>query len=325
MFFTEVKIPPRPGIVAHGKEMWTIGSCFADEIGSRLRADLFQVRVNPCGTLYNPASIAGALQRIADGTLYTTADLFSHNGQWHCMDFHSAFSGSDPQSVLHGINTVVATLHQALPRLHTLMLTFGSAHIFTDRVTGRVAGNCHKLPSSRFIESDMTAAETAALFLPLLRRLRAAAPQLQVIFTVSPIRHKAYGYHADRLSKATLLLAVDEICRGSGAEYFPSYEIMNDELRDYRFYAADMIHPSEVACDHIYSRFAQTFFTPATAELADECRRLTRRLEHRLLGDPAAFATFREQTLSIASGLRGRHPQLAEALSHCSNLSTHQN
>lgn len=322
MFYTEVKIPTQPGLLTHGEEMWSVGSCFADEIGTRLQSELFQIEANPCGTLYNPASIASALQRIIDGAPYTAADIFGHNGQWHCMDFHSSFSGTGPDEVLDRINSTISRLHRALPRLRLLMVTFGSAHIFTDLATGRVAGNCHKLPAARFAESDLTCDEIVGSWLPLLGQLHAAAPQLRVMFTVSPIRHKAYGFHADRLSKATLLLAVDRICRESRATYFPAYEIMNDELRDYRFYAPDMIHPSQVACDHIHARLAQACFTPATATLAAECRKLTRRLQHRHEGAMSDEHTrFLADTEAMALELRCKHPELSAAMDrhrlHC--------
>ncbi len=314
MFQTEVRIDSRPGLIAHTQKMWTIGSCFADEIGSRLADRLFDIRVNPMGTLYNPVSVARALDRIITGRTYNADSLLEHNGLWHSPDFHSDFSGENAAEVLARINNTVTTLAAELPRLNTLMVTFGSARMFVDRATSQPVANCHKLPASQFEVRDLTVDEIAPLFGALIGRLRAVAPQLQLIFTVSPIRHVSYGMHADRLSKATLLLAVDRICReNDGCLYFPAYEIMNDELRDYRFYAADMIHPSQVACDHIYSRFAQTFFSPPTTALANECERFTRRIAHR----PRTEAGRIEQAQAIgrlASDLCNRHPELSPAV-----------
>lgn len=315
MFFTEVKpgkIEPR---LTHHEKIWTIGSCFSDEIGRRLASDLFSVRVNPCGTLYNPASIARALNRIIDGTPYDKADVFEYNGMWHCMDFHSAFSKTDRDELLDSLNRLTATLHSEITSLHRLIITFGSARMFIDRTTGTVAGNCHKLPPARFEVIDMDAAEITGMYAGLMARLKQINPKLNLVMTVSPIRHKAYGYHADKLSKSALLLAEDRICRETGAAYFPSYEIMDDELRDYRFYASDMTHPSEVACDHIYSKFLHAACVPETISLAEECRKLSLRLAHRCTGsDKTGHERFSAETTQLAQKMAQRHPELADAI-----------
>lgn len=317
MFFTEVNIERQPELARHGAKIWTIGSCFADEIGRRMAHALFDIRVNPLGTLYNPRSIAAQLTRVAEGHLYDESDLFFHNGLWHSMDFHSSFSRPARGETLAAINGAIAELHAELPRLELLMVTFGSARAFIDLDTGLVAGNCHKLPSSRFTVCDLNAAEITREFAVAVSALRQLAPQLKLLYTVSPIRHKAYGFHADRLSKANLLIATDNLCAtDEAARYFPAYEIMNDELRDYRFYAADMIHPSDVAADHIYRRFLQTQCSDATIALADECSRFTRRLRHRPMhaGTDNAASDFARATAAEAARLTHLHPTLSEAI-----------
>lgn len=314
---TEVKIPESPDKITHGMPVVTIGSCFSDAVGNRLCQRLFNVQVNPLGTLYNPLSIADALERAINGYSYTSADLFEARGMWHCLDFHSAFSRTDCTGALHGMNSAVAALHDALPTLKVLMITLGSAHAFVHKGTGRIAGNCHKLPPSEFSETDIPVEAIVTRFTTLIKRLQTMSAGLMVIFTVSPIRHKAYGFHADKLSKARLLLATDEICAATGAHYFPAYEIMNDELRDYRFYAADMIHPSETAADHIFGRFSQTYFTAGTCALAESCLRLSRRLSHRpLAGDCSdEYARFARDTIGMAEELTKKHPELTDAIS----------
>lgn len=313
---TEVKIPESPDKIAHGIPVVTIGSCFSDAVGNRLRQRLFNVQVNPLGTLYNPLSIADALERAIEGQTYTTDDLFEARGMWHCLDFHSAFSRTDLTEALDGMNNAITALHDALHTLKVLMITFGSTHAFVHKATGRVAGNCHKLPPSEFSETDIPVEAIVTRFTALMNRLQAMSPGLMVIFTVSPIRHKAYGFHADKLSKARLLLATEEICATTGSHYFPAYEIMNDELRDYRFYAADMIHPSETAADHIFDRFAQTYFSPGTRTLAASCLGLTRRLAHRpMAGDCSdEYARFAQDTIGLAEELTEKHPELTEAM-----------
>ncbi len=325
MFFTEVKIEHQPGLAVHGQKIWTIGSCFANEIGNRMADALFDIRVNPLGTLYNPLSIASAISRVAIGEIYTQADLFRHNGLWHCMDFHSSFSGADSNEVLHNINRTITELHEELPRLRLLMVTFGSARAFINRATGNVAANCHKLPASHFDISDLTADYITTIFTEAASLLRHHAPRLKILYTVSPIRHKAYGFHADRISKANLLIATDRLClQDVDARYFPAYEIMNDELRDYRFYAADMIHPSDVAANHIYRRFLQSQCDDATTALADECTRFTRRLRHRPLNPSSTEASgFALSTEAEAARLRESHPYLSEAINRYTTTNIH--
>lgn len=241
--------------------VWTVGSCFSDEIGHRMAADGFNVLANPLGTLFNPASICRQLRRVAGGNLYSASDLYQLNGFWHSPDFHSSFSDPDRDAALMKINGAISTLHEALPSLRWLLLTLGSARAFVAKDTGCVVANCHKLPAACFEICDLSLDNITADLGSTLELLRSQAPQLKVILTVSPVRHKSYGMHADKLSKARLLLAADNICDTmEDTVYFPAYEILDDELRDYRFYAADMVHPSEAAAGYIYSRFSEAFF-----------------------------------------------------------------
>lgn len=317
-FMTEVEVTGENSI-DHGHHIWTIGSCFADEIGTRMSHAMLNVEVNPLGTLYNPLSIADALRRVAERHRYSMDDLLFNEGRWHSLDFHSSFSGRDPDIMLNRLNSTIARLHEGLRKLDWLMLTLGSARVFIDNDSGKVAANCHKLPASRFTVRDVTADEAAQALTEALRPIMEIAPQLKVIFTVSPIRHKAYGYHADRLSKASLLLAADRMVRElpqGHACYFPAYEIMQDELRDYRFYAADMIHPSETAADHIYSRFAGAWFSARASACAARCRRLHGRLCHRPSPDEPKESRqrFVEDTLRLADSIIKEYPEAAETI-----------
>lgn len=259
-FFTPVVITPSPYRILPEEPVWTVGSCFSDEIGRRMAAAGFNVRPNPLGTLFNPASICRQLRRVADGTPYVASDLYELNGFWHSPDFHSSFSDPDRDTALAKMNSAVCSLHEALPSLRWLMLTLGSARAFVAKDTGCVVANCHKLPAACFEIRDLSLDEITSDLNSTLQRLRLLAPQMRVILTVSPVRHKSYGMHADKLSKARLLLAADTICNTlDDVVYFPAYEILDDELRDYRFYASDMIHPSEAAAEYIYTRFGEAF------------------------------------------------------------------
>ena len=302
--------------MGYAERCWTLGSCFADEIGARMRRRLLPVRVNPCGALYNPMSIAATLCRIADGKQYDASELFEHEGLWRSLDFHSSLSHPDRVEALSLINGRMAALHEELPGLTRLILTLGSAHLFEDAESGRVVANCHKLPARRFTERDAGIEEMTEALTEAVERLRMVAPGLEVMVTVSPIRHKAYGYHRDKLSKAALLLTADNLTRSIGARYFPSYEIMQDELRDYRFYASDMIHPSETACDYIFSRWEEACVSEADRKCGEECLKLHARCAHRFGEHTPADVRmeFAQKTRELAGRIATRWPQAADVI-----------
>ena len=247
-----------------------LGSCFTTEVGSRLERDGFNVTVNPMGALYNPATIASAVQRALSGRLFDNSDLIMYQGLWHCLDFPSRYQDENPDRLIEQLNHDITDLGNRLSSARLWIITFGTARVYEFNGKG-IVGNCHKLPGNMFQRRLMTTDEIARLWHPYTLDHR-------IIFTVSPIRHTADGLHGNQISKSTLILAIDSI---PDAEYFPSYEIMLDDLRDYRFYAADMKHPSDVAVNYIYEKFADTYFTPSTLKAALESRKASLRAAHR--------------------------------------------
>lgn len=281
-FRTPVHITRRHnGLVTHDRPVMFLGSCFAANIGSRLADDGFDACVNPTGTLYNPLSIAAMLRRVTGGIPYGMDDLVMRDGLWHSFGHHSSFSSADPGAVIAAANAAAARTRSALAEASAIFITLGTAYVYRLRSTGAVVANCHKFPAADFLRARITVDEAAGALREIVASVRAINPDSPVIFTVSPIRHLADGLHDNQLSKATLLLAVSELCAGSTAGYFPSYEIMMDDLRDYRFYASDMTHPSDVAIDYIYECFADTYLTPDTLTLALTRRKEIKRARHR--------------------------------------------
>ncbi len=256
--------------INHDDTIVMLGSCFTDEIGSRLVNDGFDVSVNPMGALYNPCSIANVVERALELNYYSINDLVFHDGILHCLDFPSTYQDNNGDKLLEKINNQLAQLHDRLVKASVWIITFGTSRVYN--LDGKfTVGNCHKLPAHRFTVTLMSVDQIVERWQPIVNGRR-------VIFTVSPIRHLSDGLHGNMLSKATLLQAVDRI---DGCEYFPSFEIMIDDLRDYRFYAADMNHPSPVAVEYIYSKFSDSYFNKETIRLATVNRKKALYAAHR--------------------------------------------
>lgn len=277
---TPVTPPTMPFKVDFATGIVTLGSCFADEIAARMMDADFHVEQNPFGTLYNPASIAAALTRLIEDCPIGRDDLVKHEDLWHSWHHHSSFSHATPGATLVACNSRIHRAHLALRDASLLMVTLGTAWVFERE--GKVVANCHKLPPWEFVRRKMTVEEIVALWTPLLLQLQAYFPQMHLLFSVSPIRHMADGAHGNQLSKSTLLLAVDELVarHRSFVSYFPAYEIVLDELRDYRFFDEKMTHPTSVAVDIVWERFQRAAMVPAVRQQAQYNAKQHKREKH---------------------------------------------
>lgn len=315
-FRTEIGLSDHAGLIDHSTPIMLLGSCFSDNIGSRLRSNLFYVMTNPFGTVYNPLSIEAEVKRIASGKDFEKTDIVTSGNMHHCMLCHSALSSTDRKAMLVKINDRLLSAADFLRRSRILIITLGTAYVYTYIPTGEVVANCHKLPATMFTRRRIGVEECAGSLLRTIDSATQISPDIKIILTVSPIRHLSDGFHENQLSKSTLLLGIMktiEMVR-ERAIYFPSYEIMLDDLRDYRFYAPDMCHPSETASDYIYECFGRSFFTESTQALCESCLKLYRRISHRpLTDDMEAIARFRNETERIASELLQRNPFLTQA------------
>ena len=279
--YTSVDIAPSPKKIAYNDKILLLGSCFADNIGTKFGEYYFQTTVNPYGTLYNPASIAKAISGIGNGV--SDIGFVEHNGLWHSVLHHGSFSRADKEDLVRACEQSRVQLREALQQASIMIITFGTAWVY--EYEDKVVANCHKLPANRFVRRRMTVDEIVEIWQPIL----AAMPDKHWIFTVSPIRHVKDGLHENQISKAILLQAVDRLTAKQldspigGLSYFPSYEIMLDELRDYRFYAEDMVHPSAVAVDYIWQRFVDTYMTADTQNEMRTLHQLWRDRHHRFL------------------------------------------
>lgn len=295
------------GLLSHGTPVVLVGSCFTDNIGACMRDDLFDVIVNPFGPIYNPSSVRRAVSSIVDGIRISPGDLFPHEGRFHSHLFHSRYSGCDREAAAQAMTRQIHLAREALLHASSLIVTLGTTRVFRHRQQGMVVANCHRLPLSSFREETLSLDQCTDDLESLVSMVRTVNPDIHIIFTVSPLRYLGQGAHINSISKATLLLAIDSVVRTfPSTHYFPSFEIMMDDLRDYRFYADDMKHPTDQAVRYIYDIFSATYFSPSTRDLASQSRRLTRRLAHRPMGGTPA-----DDTSQIIEEFTKAHPLLA--------------
>ena len=274
-FRTIIDIPPATFEIKPCEEVLLVGSCFADGIGRNFRGNGFPAIVNPYGTMYNPASIQHTIERILS------------------------------ERVSEG---------KVLPAPRIVFLTLGTNHVYRLKDTGEIVDNCEKRPASLFQEEELTVSECADYLKKAILLLKSHNPDVQVIMTVSPIRYRKYGYHESQLSKATLLLATTSLTsQTSNTSYFPAYEIMMDELRDYRFYAADMLHPSEQAIDYIWERLSAWCFSHETKTFIEEWRPIKQALLHRPFHpESEEYRRFKALTTDRFKALQTKYPQLQD-------------
>ena len=311
-FRTQVELSEKEAEIRHSEQVMLFGSCFAENIGKRLQENKFRCDVNPFGILYNPMSISKALALLLEKDAYSAEDFFHASGLWHSWMHHSDFSSSSLEGALALTNARFAKAKINFAKADWLMVTFGTAYVYVNKETDEVVGNCHKQPDRMFVRSMLDVKAIVDEWKRILNKCREANPRLKVLFTVSPIRHAKDGMHGNQLSKATLLLAVDEICRTcSDCHYFPSYEIMMDELRDYRFYADDMLHPSRMAVEYIWECFSKCYFSASTKGIMKEWDDIRRGIEHKPFDSQSeAYRNFLSQIVLKIARIKEKLPYL---------------
>lgn len=261
-----------------------VGSCFTENIGNYLLSHNFPVQTNPCGILYNPVSLANCIDFLIKGKQLDPSDLFFANGLWNSFHFHSRYSNPEKEKALTSMNGSLSNASQKLKNASHLFVTFGTSWIYREKEQNIIVGNCHKLPASKFIREKLSVEEMTEIWIPLLNDLFAIQPNLSVVLTISPIRHLKDGSFENQLSKSMLFLLIDKLISHFGAKritYFPSYELVMDELRDYRFYASDMLHLSETATEFILEKFNEVFFDKESKEISIKIGKVVKTLAHK--------------------------------------------
>lgn len=308
-FRTEIEIPASGFVIDHGRRGFIAGSCFSEHISKRLTQGKFPVTANPTGILFNPLSIADMLHRLQQQRMYVVGDLHRAEGMWVSYDHHSCFSRSTPEEALAVINAGMERGAKALEMADYVILTWGTAWIYRLAGTERTVANCHKQPAACFIRNRLSVSDIVNGYIDLLEGPLAGK---QVLLTVSPVRHLKDGFDGNSLSKALLRTAVSELVeKFPNTFYFPSFEIMNDDLRDYRFYAEDMVHPSQQAVDYIWEKFTAYSMDKPTRELLPKLGKLYSALSHRIMNENSmAVVKFANNALALISEIQEQLPSI---------------
>lgn len=285
MQFRTVISPQKAAItIGYDTPVLAIGSCFAENMGERLHNMRIPVYINPFGILYNPASIAKNISILLTNQNFEYSDIFEHGGLWHSWQHHGKFSHPDKEAILRGVNESLFEARNFMKKTQRLVITFGSAYVYVLKNTGEMVANCHKVPSSFFEKKRLSIEEIVTNFSETIHHLNQQNIDLQIVMTVSPVRYIRDGIIENQKSKAILLLAVEALCeKFSNVHYFPSYELVMDDLRDYRFYEDDMVHPNKQAIDYIWAFFKETYCTQNTLNIMTEVEKINAMLQHRPL------------------------------------------
>jgi hypothetical protein len=311
-FRTTFPIEPSPVKISYNDSTMFIGSCFAANMGSQLELGHMPVMINPAGTVFNPISVSNTLDAISEKKQFLSDDLHFHDGRWLSFLHYTDFSSEDPSLVLEKINASATEASDFLGRCKYLFVTFGTARVYILKQTGMVVSNCHKIPSSQFESKLLSVEEIVSLWTGQLDRLSEKFPGLNVVFTVSPVRHWKDGAHGNQVSKSVLFLAIEKLlAHNSSPKYFPGYELIMDDLRDYRFYNDDMLHPNDMAINYVWDAFAACYLDINTLNLWKEAVKITRAFNHRLInGSQSKRRQFADKILKQILGLRLKIPSI---------------
>lgn len=306
-FILKVKVPNYSFKIHHDQSLWLLGSCFTEHIGSFLEQSLFKTVVNPCGIIYNPISLLSALQLSLGRREVKEDDVFQRDGVWFSWLHHGQFWGTSKDELMQKI--------QVLPKEKNpdiLLLTLGTSFVYQLKSNGKVVANCHKVPGQQFSKSLLKVETIVDAWVNEINALIEDNPALKIILTVSPVRHWRDGAAENTLSKSILIQSVHELTKIFPEQvfYFPAYEIVLDELRDYRFFKEDMIHPSEQAVAYVWQKFKNAFFAQKTIDTLDEILKVSKAAQHRPINEGNEYQIFRDKTVSEIQTLKSKYPSL---------------
>lgn len=285
-FFTKVPISASLNSISYQSKIVSIGSCFAENMGEKFAFYQFQNTTNPFGIIFNPVSIEKIIRRVISKDYFSDKDIFFHNERWHCFEIHSELSHSDKEYFLTHLNEILDSFFEEISTATHFIITLGTSWVYKTNES-KVVANCHKVPQNQFSKLLLSTIEISESLHNSIDLVSKVNPKCQFIFTISPVRHIKDGFVENQVSKSHLTSAVYDLVQNqyeiSNLSYFPSYEILMDELRDYRFYSEDLLHPNTTAIDYIWTRFVETNVDKTSISTMTEVEAIQKGLQHRSL------------------------------------------
>lgn len=276
-FTTKIPIKKTDNPISYASKIVSLGSCFAENMGEKFSYFKFQNIVNPFGIIFNPVSIENLVSRIVNNQAFTEDDIFFHNDLWHCFEIHSELSCPDKEMFLQDLNQILEETNSQIAESTHIIITYGTSWVYRNKASKKIVANCHKVPQFQFGKDILSVAAIEKSIKDTIDLIRKVNPDCHFIFTISPVRHIKDGFVENQRSKAHLITAVHSLSQ----PYFPSYEMVMDELRDYRFYADDMLHPSQTAIDYIWERFSESYISEAHHSVMEEVGSIQKAMAHR--------------------------------------------
>ncbi|QDW20376.1 GSCFA domain-containing protein [Flavobacterium sp. KBS0721] len=285
-FRTQIPISKANNPIDYNSKIISIGSCFAENMAEKFDYFKFQNETNPFGIIFNSVSIEKIISRIIKKEFYTEKDIFFYNERWHSYEVHSDLSNSDRQELLETLNKAISETYKNLKEATHIIITYGTSWIYRNTESDQIVANCHKVPQKQFSKELLSVEVIQKSIQNTIDLIQVLNPDINFIFTVSPVRHMKDGFAENQLSKSHLFAGLHQVLKTHNSEfithnYFPSYEIMMDELRDYRFYAEDMLHPNQVAIDYIWHKFSENYISEDSISTMQEVSEIQKSLRHR--------------------------------------------
>ncbi|PXY38789.1 GSCFA domain-containing protein [Flavobacterium cheongpyeongense] len=282
-FRTQIPISKSNSPIDYNSKIFSIGSCFAENMASKFDYFKFQNVTNPFGIIFNPFSIEKLFRRVCEQQQFTEKDVFFYNERWHCFEVHSDLSNSDREELLETLNKISTEAYKGLKETTHIIITYGTSWVYRNMRSDEIVANCHKVPQKQFSKELLQVEVIQKKIQNTIELIQNLNPKINFIFTVSPVRHIKDGFTENQLSKSHLFTALHKTInyQSTPLNYFPSYEIMMDELRDYRFYAEDMLHPNQIAIDYIWKLFSESYISETSFSTMKEVDEIQKSLRHR--------------------------------------------
>lgn len=311
-FTTPIQLQEYPKKLDYQSRVFSMGSCFAEHMGQKFNYFQFAHLTNSFGIIFNPVSLKRIISRVVEHRKFTEDDLFFYNEGWHCFEVHSGCSHPQKEDMLLYLNQQLEQAHYFLSKADFFILTLGTAWVYRHLESNEIVANCHKVPAAQFQKELLEVEAIEASLKDLMRKVADINPKLQFIFTISPVRHLKDGFVENQRSKSHLISALhSSISHLPSSHYFPSYEIVMDELRDYRFYEADMLHPNAIAVDYIWEKFSESVINPSVYPLMKEVESIQKSLYHRPFNpNSEAHLQFKQQLTLRIEKLKAHIPNL---------------